>query len=401
MRILCAAHDAGRVGGVEIYLATVIPALEAAGHDVACWFETSSSHREPILSRAATTWTADAGANTLDAAARWAPDVVYVHGLRSLAAERSLQRTAPSVFFAHSYYGTCISGSKMHLRPSPVRCERRFGAACLAHFYPRQCGGRHPLTMLRQYRLQKHRLALLASYERILVATRHMAREYERHGLGAKVDVVPLPVASAPVPGRARAASDAWQLLYLGRLEPTKGAMLALESAAIVAESSARRVVLRIAGEGSLAAALRDRARALSGARANFQVEITGWLGEGARAEAFARADLLLMPSCWPEPFGLVGPEAGAHGVPAVAFAVGGIPEWLTDGVNGRIVSADPPDARRFADAVADCLVDPRRLASMAERSRAAASTFSLPRHVDRLQEVLGAVARQPAGAIR
>ena len=53
-----------------------------------------------------------------------------------------------------------------------------------------------------------------------------------------------------------------------------------------------------------------------------------------------------MVPSIWPEPFGQVGPEAGLYGVPAAAFAVGGTPSWLTDGVNGRLAPGDPPGRR-------------------------------------------------------
>ena len=48
--------------------------------------------------------------------------------------------------------------------------------------------------------------------------------------------------------------------------------------------------------------------------------------------------DAAVFPSRWQEPFGLSGAEALAHGVPVVAFDVGGVREWLTDSVSGFIV---------------------------------------------------------------
>jgi glycosyltransferase involved in cell wall biosynthesis len=398
MRIVCAAHQNGRIGGVESYLADVIPALRAAGHGVAGWFETADAARQPILSAAdgITSWVADADPRSFDALREWRPDVIFAHGFRSPAHERRLLDIAPAIFFAHSYYGTCISGSKTQQSPSPVTCEREFGWRCLALYYPRQCGGRNPLTMARQYRLQHERRTLLERYERIVVASGHMAREYARHGLGGKVRVAPLPVAQGPATLPARPDSAEWRVLYLGRLEHTKGALIALESAAAVSESAGRPVTLQISGEGSLMTVLRQRAARLRDTHPRLRVEITGWIDARERTASLERADLLLVPSYWPEPFGLVGPEAGARGLPAVAFAVGGIPEWLTDGVNGRLVAANPPSVPGFAAAILDCLGDPERLRAMRERSRLAAARHTLSRHIAQLEEVFSAAASRP-----
>ena len=54
-----------------------------------------------------------------------------------------------------------------------------------------------------------------------------------------------------------------------------------------------------------------------------------------------AASDLLVVPSVWPEPFGSVGPAAAQHGIPAAAFAVGGIPQWLHEGVNGHLADGN------------------------------------------------------------
>lgn len=47
--------------------------------------------------------------------------------------------------------------------------------------------------------------------------------------------------------------------------------------------------------------------------------------------------DVFVLPS-FAEPFGLVTIEAGAFGVPVIAFATGGTPEIIKDGVNGFLV---------------------------------------------------------------
>jgi glycosyltransferase involved in cell wall biosynthesis len=391
MRIAVAVHRYGQPGGIDRYLSTVVPALAGAGHEVACWFETVDSARAEALSRehGIVWWTAVTDADrSLGAMTQWAPDVLFSQGVGSPSLERRLLAIAPSVFFAHSYYGTCISGSKMVRVPESHCCTREFGPACLLQYFPRRCGGWSPATMLRQYDLQHARLLLLRDYDRIVVGSQHMAHEYQRHHLGGKVRVVPLPI-DVRSPATARPAADATRLLYLGRLEETKGAHIALESAARVAARADRAIELQMSGEGSQHDALERRAASLTARHPNLRVSFTGWLQEDDCVAAIDRSHLLLVPSCWPEPFGMVGVEAALRGVPAVAFAVGGIPEWLTDGANGRLVPADPPDAGRFADAILACLSDACEFERMRERGRELGRRFSIDAHLARLTAVL------------
>ena len=96
----------------------------------------------------------------------------------------------------------------------------------------------------------------------------------------------------------------------------------------------------------------------------------------------------------------MVGVEAALRGVPAVAFAVGGIPEWLTDGATGRLVPEGPKGTERFADAVTACLRDEPTLARMRDLGRAAAARFGTASHLAALEPVLAAAAGMSAPAI-
>ena len=46
----------------------------------------------------------------------------------------------------------------------------------------------------------------------------------------------------------------------------------------------------------------------------------------------------MIFPSLWAEPFGIVGIEAMARGVPVVGFNVGGVRDWLEDEKTGYLV---------------------------------------------------------------
>ena len=55
--------------------------------------------------------------------------------------------------------------------------------------------------------------------------------------------------------------------------------------------------------------------------------------------EAWRHAGIGLVPSLWPEPFGLVAVEAMRSGVPVVASRIGALPGIVADGVTGILVT--------------------------------------------------------------
>jgi glycosyltransferase involved in cell wall biosynthesis len=91
---------------------------------------------------------------------------------------------------------------------------------------------------------------------------------------------------------------------------------------------------------------------------ANPLVEYVGELSDEEKNEFIGNAKALLFPIDWPEPFGLAMIEALACGTPVIAWPHGSVPEIITDGVSGSIVS-DVESAVRAVDAID--LIDRRR----------------------------------------
>lgn len=79
-------------------------------------------------------------------------------------------------------------------------------------------------------------------------------------------------------------------------------------------------------------------------------------------------ADIVVVPSRWQEPLGLINLEAGACRKPVVATRVGGIPEVVEDGVNGYLVP--PADVDTLADRVSTLIADPMLRAQMGQAGR-------------------------------
>ena len=103
-----------------------------------------------------------------------------------------------------------------------------------------------------------------------------------------------------------------------------------------------------------------------------------------ALAQHFLRAHLLVIPSLWPEPFGMVGLEAAEFGVPTVAFDVGGICEWLKDGVNGVMASGEPPSVL-LTSALVRALEDKQRYETLRRGAADERRKWSMEKHVDEL----------------
>lgn len=404
MRILLANWTRRRVGGAETYLGRVMPLLAARNHSLAFGFETDEpADRAPLALPEGCVPMTLTSEGAFDRIRSWNPDVVYVHGLLNPDLERRLLESAPAVLFAHAYYGTCISGQKTHRLPIVQPCDRVFGTACLALFYPRRCGGLSPVTMAREYARQSARNALLPRYAAVMTHSEHMRREFTRHAAagGRVIHSAYLrsdaEVVSAPSRLRAaRPAADPWHLVFIGRMDRMKGGDLLLDALPRTLTTLGTPLRVTFAGDGPARDEWQRHAAEIAAANPRISVQFTGWLQRPEVNSLLDTADLLVVPSVWPEPYGLVGPEAGRRGVPAVAFDTGGIKEWLVEGVNGCLAPGARPDAAGLAGALVRCL---RSLSSSDALRFGALSSVKDEddnRHVDALLTILDdAVSRR------
>jgi glycosyltransferase involved in cell wall biosynthesis len=110
----------------------------------------------------------------------------------------------------------------------------------------------------------------------------------------------------------------------------------------------------------------------------------------------FRTTDILVVPSRWGEPFGLINIEAGAAGIPVVATRDGGIPEIICDGDNGLLV--DVGDEHGLAAAVARLVDDPALRARLGLRARQVVEAEFTTAPVRRLERLYLDLL-EPAGA--
>jgi glycosyltransferase involved in cell wall biosynthesis len=144
---------------------------------------------------------------------------------------------------------------------------------------------------------------------------------------------------------------DLPMILYAGRVNPTKGLTYLLEALRQIEE----RANLVVCGAGAGAGADADFVSALH--RESKGMGVT-WVDRRLDVSSLlAAADLVVLPSLVPETQGMVVTEAMSCGTPAVASAVGGLPETLVAFPDHLV---PPGDAAALASAL-DRLVGWRR----------------------------------------
>jgi len=373
------------VGGVETYLATLIQGLESRGSTVSTLrfvrrgaevppasgrhyvLEGSSLRPAPGLKRALQV--------ILE---REQPDVVHLHSvfyalgpglLRWLGARKPLAMTLHEVSPLCFWRTRVMSSGRL--------CDRAVGAGCLTCGCYRP-GGAAPLAQdlvriafhgrhLEEYR----RLPLL------IVPSRYMAEQLAINAFeSGRVRVVPLPspfppAAAPPDPGRNR-------ILFVGRLTPGKGVRELIESLARLRAENWEALLL---GEGEL---LDETRRRIEAAGLAGRVRVEGPCTRERLAEHYRSASVVVFPSMAPESFGLVGLEAMAHARPVVAFAAGGVTEWLEHGRTG--LAAPRGDVAGLAAHLDRLLEDAPLRRRLGENALAAArGRFALEPHLDRI----------------
>jgi len=130
------------------------------------------------------------------------------------------------------------------------------------------------------------------------------------------------------------------RLLYAGRLSPDKGVHTILDALELLHRAIPEadiRLSLYGGGTPEYETSLREQARGLGIEK---WVEIKGQVPREQMPGVFARHDVLLFPSIWPEPLARILQEAMACELVVIGTPTGGTCEILLDGENGLVFEA-------------------------------------------------------------
>lgn len=305
------------------------------------------------------------------------PDVAHLHNIYHHLSPSVLQALkahhVPIVMTLHDYKLACPS---YHLLAGDELCTRCLDGR-FRHAVQTRCKGSLGASALVALEARLHRsLGLYDPVDVFLSPSRFLADMMSAAGVYPdRIRVLGFPADVASMVARTEPGGP---VTFVGRLAREKGADTLVEAVGLL--TGTRLVVV---GDGPE----RGRLEALADAVAPGRVTFHGQLDRATTLAMLRAAAVVAVPSRWYENMPMVVLEALGSAVPVVASNLGGLPELVRHGVDGRLVRHGDPAA--LADALAMVLEDPLRASEMGRAGRARVlSDFAPDGHVDRLFEV-------------
>ena len=211
-----------------------------------------------------------------------------------------------------------------------------------------------------------------------------------RRWFGGRYEIVPNGVDIEAAPGGPKPRGEELRLVFVGRPEERKGLPVLLTAFEALVEHVPSRLTV-------IGAEREDVLRYLADPETMASIDVRGRVSGESLWAALHDADLLCAPSLSGESFGMVLTEAFAAGTPAVASAIAGYSDVVTDGLDGVLVP--PGDPQRLAEELQRAHHEPERLAAMGEAARESAQRYAWPRVADRVTQVYERALEAPAPA--
>lgn len=160
--------------------------------------------------------------------------------------------------------------------------------------------------------------------------------------------------------GPTRTTGPRLRILFLGRIDPTKGAHVLIEALRAAPQIPVELDIYGVV-QSEAAVAYLARLKQIAGGdrRVTFRNAIPGEQVVGL----MRNYDMLAVPSQWFETGPMVVMEAFAAGLPVIGSNLGGIAELVTHGVNGLLL--EPRSAHKWCQALEALCRDPELVATL------------------------------------
>ncbi len=387
MRVLFVHQYSGPFGGAETNIHLTAAELTRRGHICGllysrstgqtgdCWADLFSPH---------VCLGTNSPAKTLrEVSEQFEPDVIYLHTMPHLEVIECLLRLGtPVVRMVHDHEMYCMRGYKYHPVTRKI-CTRPASMACVFPCLAPLTRNRSGLLPLKwsSYLRKRREISLNRRCARFIVYSDYSRQELIRNGFPPEKIHIHVPIRCWGTTGRLSSFADRNLVLFVGQIIRGKGVDVLLRALARV-NVQFECVIL---GDGNHRAHC-ERLRNNLGLGS--KVKFEGYVPRESLEEYYLGASVFVVSSVWPEPFGMVGPEAMRYGLPVVAFDAGGIREWLSDGQNGFLVPW--MDTQTFATRVEQLLRDKPLARQMGRRGLEYVNReYSASCQIERLEAIL------------
>lgn len=381
-RVLLLHDYAGSRGGAELLGLDLRRGLKARGIDARLMTTTADARdmtdeEAPEYLCAGTTGTFRALPETYNPSARmrltqvlreFRPDVVQILMFLTALSPAILAplRDIPTVYMHLTYREVCPTG--LRWRPGHGLCSDAAGWRC------------HELGCFSKVGIMPRLLQMRAlardadAIDRSVAPSQAMAKILRDQGWPV-TDILPFGI--PPTAMAEGALSDTPLIAFAGRLTEEKGVSWLLDAVAHAGDRLGANV--EILGDGPSRGALEAQAARL-GLRS--RVTFHGKVERATSQDILSRAWVQVIPSLWPEPFGLVTVEALTRGTPALVTDQGAPPEMVDHGRTGWIVPVG--DVAAMADRLVEATADKARVREMGAIGAAEArERYDIDRWVD------------------
>ena len=282
------------------------------------------------------------------------PDVIHIHhsiwvGLEFLHLARKVLPGVKIIYTLHEYAAICNERGQLfryHERSictdsSPDQCNKCFPSITADEFILRRDNFKRAFALV----------------DRFISPSQYLADRFIAWGLPAdRISVVPNGhVRQRPENWAAKHSSDVNIFGFFGQYVDAKGIDVLLEAAVQVADE--HPLEIKIFGGNKQYATEKYVARIDAILGENSEDLVVTEVGAYSRDNVFAlmtMVDWVVVPSVWPETFGLVVSEAWDARRPVIASAAGGLGERIVDGQNG--FSFLPGSSAQLAEIMRSCI---------------------------------------------
>jgi len=387
-------------GGAEVYFTDIINSLEERGLEIAVLYSAmkdngykSSRRKEyfippsPGLLR---------GLSLIKEVRKIVdevnPDIIHIHGFHGYTSPlviREMIRMRPTIHTAHDIMAFCLNRKKIY-NPEDNICKRPVGWGCLTSGCIGFSEKGSIISTLKNIIIQNTEMRQYRKLIKIIVASKYMRDELVRNGVSIEnIEILYyyLNVENDWFDWREKEEKSNI-ILYVGRIEKNKGVGELIDILSLIQDIQWRA---KIIGYGSYECEARKKIDAVG---LSSKIDLVGHIQHSNLSQYYNEAAVVVVPSIYPEPFGLIGIEAMYFGKPVVAFDVGGISEWLKDGENGFLVKF--PDKKQFAERIKLLLEDSSLAEKFGRNGKEMVKRFiNKDEHVDRLLKIYNNVIEE------